>query len=117
MEKKSKILIAVIAAVAVVVIAVAIILAFGVLGGGSFSNQVERGESYLESGDYDKAIEAFKKAIEADDTDEDAYIGLATAYHSNALFALAKQTLADGLTHVDSVRMRTLMEEWFEKLC
>jgi len=115
MEKKSKILIAVIAAVAVVVIAVAIILAFGVLGGGSFSNQVERGESYLESGDYDKAIEAFKKAIEADDTDEDAYIGLATAYHSNALFALAKQTLADGLTHVDSVRMRTLMEEWFGK--
>lgn len=97
-KKKSKakifVIIGVIAAVVIAgIIAGIIILTSGSDGTSEYDEQISLGEKYLKEENYDEAIAAFKKAIEIDPNDPEAYIGLADAYlakgdKQNAVLAL-----------------------------
>ena len=89
-----------IAACAVVVIAVVIVLAVMLTSSSrqrrQYQDQIDQAEEYMSESDYDKAIEAFRKAIEIDDQAEDAYVGLADAYIKNKEYGKAADALNDG---------------------
>lgn len=49
-------------------------------GGDRYQEKIEAAQQYLDSGDYDSAIEMYAEAIKEDQTRADAYIGLSDAY-------------------------------------
>lgn len=68
----------------------------------SFSGNYEKAESALEDGDYELAIGYFTKALDEDADNEDAYIGLATAYLKTDDVDKAVDTLVDGYEKTES---------------
>lgn len=82
MNKK---ILAVVIPFVVVIVAAIGVLSYLLLTDGSNQNdlyleRIQTAEKYLSSNDYDNAILYYQKAIEADDTQEDAYIALANVY-------------------------------------
>lgn len=58
-------------------------------GGNSYARNLDLGNKYLLSEDYDSAIRAFSKAIDIDEKKEDAYIGRGDAYKAKGDYASA----------------------------
>ncbi len=99
-QKKVLWLILGIVAVAVVVVAVVIAIILMLSPGkrqkDAYENQVTQGEEFIKNSDYDDAIEAFRDAIEIDENEEDAYVGLADAYIKNKEYRKAAEILQRG---------------------
>ena len=58
-------------------------------GTNAFARNLDLGNKYLLSEDYDSAISAFSKAIEIDSMNADAYIGRGDAYKAKGDYASA----------------------------
>ena len=101
-----------IAAVAVLLIAVGV-LSFVMSDSPAkkYEEQLKLAQRYLDELDYDKAIAAYRAAIEIDPKGEDAYLGLAEAYVENGDLQAAVDILKEGLENTESVAMEESLAE------
>ncbi len=106
-----------IAAVAVLLIAVGV-LSFVMSDSPAkkYEEQLKLAQRYLDELDYDKAIVAYRAAIEIDPKGEDAYLGLAEAYVENGDLQAAVDILKEGLENTESVAMEERLAELERKL-
>ncbi|MGI6089500.1 MAG: tetratricopeptide repeat protein, partial [Bilifractor porci] len=74
------------AAIAAVVLAVCFtgLFLFNQLPDQNVRRQIDKGNRYLESADYERAILAYQAAVEIDPQNIDAYLGLADSYRQQA---------------------------------
>ncbi len=84
------------AVIAAVVIAMVIMFTPSESPSREYTEQIKQGEEYLSSSNYDDAIEAFREAIQIDENQEDAYVGLADAYIKNQEYRKAAEVLQQG---------------------
>lgn len=114
--KKKKTLIIVLSALIVVVIAAAVILALTLGSGKTYTDYIESGDRYLDSGEYDEAISAYQSALALDEKGEAAYEGLTRAYIATNRESLAQRTLQNGIRLTNSSRLQSLQSELFPSL-
>ncbi len=80
--------------------------------GSLYTKNIGRAEKYLSNQDYENAILYFEKAINLNDSDEDAYIGLAKAYHEKGVLDKAIETLEKGYRITKSGKIKSLLDEY-----
>ena len=82
-----------------------------VLINNSTSSAVEKkisaAQEYFDSGDYDSAIEEYKEAIEMDDTNADAYLGIAASYYGRYKKTNNSQDLDMAINYLENGRDKT----------
>lgn len=91
----------------------ALVIIMGLLGvllflpesGEVFVEQIAEARRLSDSGDYQKAIVYYKKAIEKDDTQEDPYIELANIYFLLNMREEGLKVLRDGIKKTNSMRI------------
>ena len=104
MNVKRKALLAVAAVLAVGVVALGAWLGVGAYKQNVYSKNLESGNRYYENGSYSNAVLAYQKALDADDQDADAYLGLAQTYEAQGLYELVVTTLEGGIEKTNSAR-------------
>ncbi len=101
-----------IAAVAVLLIAVGVLIfVMSDSPAKKYEEQLKLAERYLDELDYDKAIAAYRAAIDIDPKAEDAYLGLAEAYVEKGDLQAAIDILKEGLEKTESVAMEERLKE------
>ncbi len=101
-----------IAAVAVLLIAVGVLIfVMSDSTAKKYEEQLKLAERYQDELDYDKAIAAYRAAIDIDPKAEDAYLGLAEAYVENGDLQAAVDILKEGLEKTESVTMEERLAE------
>lgn len=80
---------------AIIVIAAAIFAGVRLFGGDSAAALLKTGAEYLESGEYQKAADAYTERLAKKPGDRESLLGLAEAYLKLGRFSKAEQTLAD----------------------
>ena len=114
--------------ISIIIISITIVLV-GVIGFFTYmtiqsrsnvKKQMDLGEKYLSEGNYEEAIEAFKRVIEIDSKYENAYLGLATAYASEEKYEEAIECLNQlaGFSESEEVlnTAKVLVDEYQEKM-
>ncbi len=104
----------VIAIVAVAVLLIAVGVLIFVMSDSSakkYEEQLKLAERYLDELDYDKAIAAYRAAIDIDPKAEDAYLGLADAYAEKGELQAAVDILKEGLEQTGSVAIEERLAE------
>ena len=104
----------VIAIVAVAVLLIAVGVLIFVMSDSpakKYEEQLKLAQRYLDELDYDKAIAAYRAAIDIDPKAEDAYLGLAEAYVENGDLQAAVDILKEGLEQTGSVAMEERLAE------
>lgn len=81
-------------------------------GAPSFQEQLSLGEKYLSEERYDDAIDAFKKAIELDPMNPDAYIKLADTYIAKGDYTKALEVLNTGYEKTKNQKIKTKIDEF-----
>ena len=99
----------------ILVFALACSFAVCPLGGCAESAYVKSGREYASDEQYEKAKEAFSQAIEADEEDVSAYIGLAEACENLLDTDGAEAALLEGYIKTGSERLRSRLEEAIER--
>ncbi len=111
-KKNNTALVIAIAAVAVLLIAVGILIfVMSDSPAKKYEEQLKLAERYLDELDYDKAIAAYRAAIDIDPKAEDAYLGLAEAYVEKGELQAAVDILKEGLEITESVAMEERLAE------
>ena len=115
-KKKSKaklfVIIGIIAVVIIAGIIVGIFIATSNKGGKSeFDAQISLGEKYLGEENYDEAIATFKKAIEIEPNNPEAYIRLADTYLAKGDTENAVKALESGYEKTDSDKIKTKLDK------
>ena len=77
-----------------------------------YDKQLSLGQRYLDELDYDKAIAAYKAAIEIDPHNPEAYEALAKIYMETEEVELAKAVLDEGISKAESAQLEELLREW-----
>ena len=111
MKKKTLIALSV-GAIAIIIIAA--ILMIAVLQNSSLSDyelKIREAEKYMQSGDYDKAIIAYKAALALDSSSEEAYLGLYRAYIRTGRDSLALEVLREGYENTNSEQLGQMLED------
>lgn len=80
----------------------------------SYYKQVSFGNEYLDAKDYEGARDAFLLALDLDEGNEDAYIGLYKAYCAMGQYDFALNILQRGQEHTDSRQIRLLLQSYLE---
>lgn len=81
MERKKKIIIALVCVIILLLAGIlAVLLFMGKIGTSEYEKQISLGNKYLEEENYEKAIEAFETAVNIEPKKTEAYLGLADAY-------------------------------------
>lgn len=102
------------AALAVLLIIAGVIAAREYKGKPTYSALIVNAQQYAMNGNYDDAILEYKAAMELDETQEDAYVGLSIVYRSQNLMNLALETLRNGLEQCNSVtQLHAQLEQYF----
>ena len=99
---------------AIAIILVAAILMIAVLQRSPMSEyelKIREAEKYMQSGDYDKAIIAYKAALALDSSAEEAYMGLYRAYIKTGRDSLAEEILRQGYENTSSEQLRQMLED------
>lgn len=110
MDKKKVIVIGV-AIIAVILIAAGAIAAILHNSTDLYTQRIEAGYRYLESGDYEQAIVMFNQAIEMDNSREDAHLGLYSTYVKMGDNEMAKRVIRAAVGVSDSDRIQKLLEQ------
>ena len=76
---------------------------------GAVTMEIQRGERYFEQGDYDRALLAYQKAIEKNDADADAYLGMVRVYEKTGDRERLLITLQTGLDKTGDPRIRAML--------
>lgn len=74
-----------------------------------YLKQIEMAEKYLSNNDYDKAIECYKKAIDADKSEEAPYIQLAQIYYSKNDFDSLMNILNLGIKNTNGEKLKNTL--------
>ena len=111
MKKKTLIALAV-GAVAIIIIAAVLLIALQQgTSQSDYELKISQAEKYMRSGDYDKAIIAYKAALSLNRGDEAAYLGLYRAYIRTGRDSLAAEILRQGYDMTNSGTILLRMEE------
>ncbi len=113
-EKKKRNTGLVIAVVAVAVLLIAVGVLIFVMSDSpekKYEEQLKLAERYLDELDYDKAIAAYRAAIDIDPKAEDAYLGLADAYVEKGELQAAIDILKEGLEKTENMAMEEQLAE------
>lgn len=116
MSNKKTLLIVLSAFLAVLIAILAICGVFLIKGSGAsdvYQKQLNVADKYVESGDYDQAIAAYKSAIQADPDQDAPYFQLATLYIRLSRLSDAKAILEEGIAKTSSQRLIELYETYF----
>ena len=70
---------------------------------------IKKGDRYLDQGDYDKALLAYQKALDQNDEDADAYLGMVRVYEKTGDRELLLRTLHIGLEKTGDPRIQALL--------
>ena len=105
-----KILLAVVSVIALALIAAAVYMGISMHTDTVYTEILESGEKYMAAGDYDNAVITYQQAIDADEKDEEGYLGLANAYIAQEEFELAEATLQTGIEKTHSARLSLLYD-------
>lgn len=70
---------------------------------------IKKGDRYLDQGDYDKALLAYQKALDQNDKDADAYLGMVRVYEKTGDRELLLKTLHKGLEKTGDPRIQALL--------
>lgn len=120
-QKSNTKFIIIIVSITIVLIGIIGVFTFMMLSSRSaLKKQMDLGEKYLSEGNYEEAIEAFKRVIEIDSKYENAYLGLATAYASEEKYEEAIECLNQlaGFSESEEVlnTAKVLVNEYQEKM-
>ena len=111
---KKGMIIAGVAIVALMLVLIGVVLAIGTSPEPvTYEEHIMLGNKYMAEQDYDKAILEYKKAITVDDTQEQAYLNLFSAYRSSGLESLAQLALEDGLRRTGGASIRSTLWIYF----
>ncbi len=111
-KKNNSGLVIAIAAVAVLLIAVGIVIFVKSSSPArKYEEQLKLAQHYLYEQDYDKAIAAYRVAIEIDPKSEAAYLGMAESYAEKGELQAAIDILKEGLEKTESVAMEERLAE------
>lgn len=77
--------------------------------------QISLGEKYMKDEDFDEAIVAFRKAIDIDPNNPDAYLKLADAYHAVGNFSEAIKVLQQGFERTHSGDIKAKLDDFSAK--
>lgn len=80
----------------------------------SYYKQVSFGNEYLDAKDYEGARDAFLLALDFNEGNEEAYIGLYKAYCAMGQYDFALNILQRGQEHTDSRQIRLLLQSYLE---
>lgn len=113
MTKRRKLILCLVAILTVLLMAGAAVLALQFGTANSFSVQIERGQKYLDDGDFDNAVLCYQRAIKANPGQAEGYIGLSQAYMGLEKSSLAQSVLEKGLGQTQSARIQLMIEKYF----
>lgn len=113
MKQTRKIILIVASVAAVLIVGLAVLFALTYVVKADYTGHINKGNKYLASGEYDKAVLEFKSAMEMDEEKDEAYIGLFTAYDSLGYLTLSQQILEQGFSRTGSEDMRLMLSENF----
>lgn len=71
--------------------------------------EIQKGERYFEQGDYDRALLAYQRAIDKNDADAEAYLGMVRVYEKTGDWELLLKTLQTGLEKTGDPRIRAML--------
>lgn len=71
--------------------------------------EIQKGERYFEQGDYDRALLAYQRAIDKNDADAEAYLGMVRVYEKTGDRELLLKTLQTGLEKTGDPRIRAML--------
>lgn len=112
-------LIAILAILFVVLVGVITVCGVALITSGNntkkYNEILASAEKYLESNDYDRAILEFNKAIELDDTNEEAYLQLALVYYNISELQNSYNTLRSCLLKIDSYRAQEFINAYLKE--
>lgn len=101
------------------VLAIGVVIAAALFAGhyvqaSKYQKQIEVANRYLQQTDYTNARVAFSVALNMDDTQEDAYVGLVYVYEAVGDHEMALQILHEGLLKTDGQQLTVLQNtiEW-----
>ena len=89
----------------------AVIAAAMLTGCGNPEKCIEKGESLLESGEYEKAIEQFEKAVKLDPTEDDGYLDIISAAISHEDFGLARMYAEEAKENLSEIKYEKVEKE------
>lgn len=110
-KKFSPVLILIIAIVVIVIIVVAIVLITKAERKEEFKEQMHLADDYLGSGDFERATDAYRAAIDIDPKNVKAYLTLADAYIDEGDYASAIDILEDGADATNSKKIEKKLDE------
>ena len=76
---------------------------------GVVTMEIQSGERYFAQGDYDRALLSYQKAIEKNDADAEAYLGMVRVYEKTGDRELLLKTLQTGLDKTGDPRIRAML--------
>lgn len=111
MNRKKVIIIAVAIIVAIVIAVGAVAAMYLQSEHSGYEVYLREGYRYLQEGDYNNAILQFRMALEEDDAQENAYIGLYQAYLHTGQWEYAETTLRVGIRTTQSTQLQNLLKK------
>ena len=117
MKKQPKLLIGIIAAIAVLAVVI-ISIVMSVAGGSkdTYDSHMELAQRYLDELQYEQAIAEYEVAIAIDPKNPEAYLGLAEVYVTMDDIEKALDVLAEGYEQTESARIVARQRELEEEL-
>ena len=98
-------------AIAIILVAAVVSVALLQNQNPSYTALLEKGERYLNAGDYKQAVVMYRRAVSERPTRADGYIGLAQAYTGLGKQNLAIITLSNGYQMTHNLTIRRRLEE------
>ncbi len=99
-----------------VIVAVLVVLHVSGSREREYGEQLALAERYLDELDYDRAIAAYKAAIDIDPENPEAYLALADTYIEIGDYESARKILEKGLRHMDDEELEDKLSEVEEKI-
>lgn len=113
MTRTRKLILCLVGVAAILLLAGGTLLALQFGSTNQFSVQIERGQKYLDAGDFDNAVLCYQRAIQADPDQAEGYLGLSQAYLGLQKDSLARRVLENGLEQTQSARIQVMIEKYF----
>ena len=113
MTRTRKLILCLVGVAAILLLAGGTLLALQFGSTNQFSVQIERGQKYLDAGDFDNAVLCYQRAIQADPDQAEGYLGLSQAYLGLQKDSLARRVLENGLEETQSARIQVMIEKYF----
>ena len=79
----------------------------------AFNEKIQAGDKYVESMEYDSAVDAFRAAIDIEPKKEEGYEKLAEVYIKQGEYQEAEETLKEGL---QTIQGSTVLQEKLEEV-